>query len=58
MPFVAASEPPSLVLLSSGMLGLFVLTTCIRRKRPAPPQPWWFRRCVYQSPSRSSFNRR
>jgi hypothetical protein len=54
--FVAASEPPSLVLLASGFLGLLVLTSCIRRKRPAPPQPWWLRRGVYQSSMCSSFN--
>jgi hypothetical protein len=56
--FVAASEPPSLVLLASGFLGLLVLTSWLHRKRPRPPQPWWFRRCVYQSSIHSSYNRK
>jgi hypothetical protein len=58
MSFLAAPEPPSLVLLASGILGLLVLTPCLRRKRPMPQQPWWFRRCVHQSSAGSSFNRR
>jgi hypothetical protein len=58
MSFLAAPEPPSVVLLASGILGLLVVTFCIRRKRPAPPQPWWLRRCVYPSSTNSSFNRR
>jgi hypothetical protein len=58
MSFLAAPEPPSLVLLATGILGLLVLASIIRRKRPAPLHPWWFRRCVYRSSTSSSFNRR